>query len=376
MVRLKNTMLRLPPILRPRLTWKYVVCSGLFLYVSYCFLFSSPLLASNLPQYTGPYAVGTIDIESPVEHQRAISGFKRKDTGEPAFPLDTVLFSLYYPATNLRQSKTLHNWIPKPIWVTAEGYLRFGHVNNFVTNGVVTASLWSLAGGITIPAAVDVPLDQPLPALEVQKSHGVESATTADGFPILIFSHGFASSRTDYTHYLGELASRGYVVAAIEHRDGSGPGSVVQKKGLPDKVTFPIRLSDIDDHAELDTATFKQAQLDLREAEVYETLRVLRSINDGEGETVFQQNPRSEGRDLKDWRGSLNVDEVTVGGHSFGATLAVSIAVAELMVMFTDVPRSSRHSNHRPDFPSKAELPLIRTSPCSHYCSDRLTDLA
>jgi platelet-activating factor acetylhydrolase len=320
-------MIRLPPVLRPRLTWKYVLCSGAVLYVAYCFLFSSPLLASNLPQYTGPYAVGTIDVESPVEPRRVISTFKRKDNGEPAFPLDTILVSLYYPATKLRQSRTLHPWIPKPIWVTAEGYLRFGSVDNFVTNGLVTAGLWSLAGGIRIPSAVDVPLETSLSALELQGFDRVEAVeTTADGFPILIFSHGFASSRTDYTHYLGELASRGYVVAAIEHRDGSGPGSIVMKHGRTDRVVFPIKKSDIEDHPDLDTASFKQAQLDMREAEVYETLRMLQSINNGHGDEIFRQNPRGEGRDLKEWRGSLNLDEVTMGGHSFGATLAVSTA--------------------------------------------------
>ena len=152
----KGAMLRVPPILSPRLTVRYLLFSALAIYVFYCFLFASPLLASNLPRYTGPYAVGTIDIEAPCE-QRGISPFKLKGSGDPSLPLDTVLFSLYYPATDLRKSKPRHYWVPKPVSVTAEGYLRFGHVNNFFTNSIVTAGLWSLAGGITIPAAVDVP---------------------------------------------------------------------------------------------------------------------------------------------------------------------------------------------------------------------------
>ena len=79
---------------------------------------------------------------------------------------------------------------------------------------------------------------RPIPKLELQ--YGKEFADAEAGaFPVLIFSHGFASSRTDYTHYLGELASRGYVVAAIEHRDGSGPGSVVRKDESRGQICVP-----------------------------------------------------------------------------------------------------------------------------------------
>ncbi len=316
-------MLRLPPMLRPRLTVRYLFFSSLAIYILYCFLSGSPLLASNLPRYTGPYAVGTIDIEAPCA-QRNINPFRLKGSGGSAFPLDTVLFSLFYPATNHRISKPRHNWVPKPISVTAEGYLRFGHVNNSITNKIVTAGLWSVAGGIRIPAAVDAPIAQLVPALEVQdeKYPDIDRKIT-DGFPVLIFSHGFASSRTDYSHYLAELASRGYIVAAIEHRDGSGPGSIVMREGSDNRVAFPIRLSDLDDHPDLNASSFKQAQLNFRQVEVEETIRVLGLINHGGGDEVYQQSPRNEGQNLNAWTGRLNMNEVTMSGHSFGATLAV-----------------------------------------------------
>lgn len=54
-----------------------------------------------------------------------------------------------------------------------------------------------------------------------------------------------------------------------------------------------------------------------------ETIKVLRHINDGRGHLVFADNPREEGKDLKDWRGRLALNNATIGGHSFGATLAV-----------------------------------------------------
>ena len=320
------TMIRLPPVLRPRLTWRYVLCASAVLYVTYCILGDSPLLASRLPQYTGPYPVGAVDIESPCEQQQ-ISSFKLAETGKAAFQLETVLFTLYYPATTKRsRSKSLHHWIPKPVSITGEGYLRLGGVNNIVTNSIVSGALWGLAGGITIPAKVDVPLtEKKTIALETQDEFKIQMLPeTHQGLPVVVFSHGFASSRTDYTHYLGELASRGYVVAAIEHRDGSGPGSVVMKEGLQN-IAFPIKESHIAPHPDLDTASFKKAQLDFRQLEVQETIRVLREIHEGHGENIFKANSRREGQDLKEWRGRLNMREVTMGGHSFGATLAVSL---------------------------------------------------
>lgn len=317
-------MIRLSPILRPRLTWRYVLAASAALYVTYCFLVDSPLLASRLPQYTGPYPVGAIDIESPCD-SRQTSSFRLKESDQPAFQLETVLFTLYYPATaNPVRGKSRHYWIPKPVSITGEGYLRFGGVNNFISNNIVTGALWGLAGGITIPAQVDVPIAEETIALETQDDFNIQVLPEKhDGFPVLVFSHGFASSRTDYTHYLGELASRGYVVAAIEHRDGSGPGSLVLKEGVQ-RVAFPIKVSHIAPTADLDTASFKKAQLDFRQAEVEETIRVLGAINNGKGESIYKMNSRKEGHDLQQWQGRLNMHDITMAGHSFGATLAVS----------------------------------------------------
>lgn len=140
--------------------------------------------------------------------------------------------------------------MPKPIAVTSEGYARFAHISNFVTNKLFTLGLWTLVGSTTIPASVDVPLLESPPAIQ-SKFHAtlleegrVEGGE--DGFPVIVFSHGMASSRTDYTTYCGELASRGYIVAAIEHRDGSGPGSIIMKHGTYDKPKLHFGLEDLE----------------------------------------------------------------------------------------------------------------------------------
>ena len=149
--------------------------------------------------------------------------------------LDTVLFSLYYPSKDgAKSSKPRHYWISPPIAIAAEGYARFAHISNFFTNKIFTFLLWVLAGGNRIPAEVDVPL-RPYDALSASDGLSVASDGTHAGLPVIVFSHGMASSRTSYSQYCAELASRGYVVAAIEHRDGSGPGTVIMKDGTPNR---------------------------------------------------------------------------------------------------------------------------------------------
>lgn len=207
---------KLPLILQPRFTWRYLLFSFFVLYILYCLVRGSPLLASKLPRYTGPHEVGAIDLEIPLEKSRKISASVFKATGKPAFELETVLFTVYYPAVQgARSTKPNHRWIPPPISLTAEGFAKFAHVNNFLIRPIFNFALWAIAGSIQIPAKVDVPL---LDSLEMQQ------------FPVMVFSHGMASSRTDYTHYCGELASRGHIIAAIEHRDGSSPGTLVMGK--------------------------------------------------------------------------------------------------------------------------------------------------
>ncbi|KAI0385582.1 alpha/beta-hydrolase [Hypomontagnella monticulosa] len=320
---------------RPRsgLAWRYIICSLIAFYLVYCYAFSLPLFAHPLPEYSGPYTVGTVDIETPLASPRVIDTVRFKDTKEDAFKLETVLFTLYYPAPQDATSlKPKHDWIPKPVSATAAGYAKFAHISNPVINKLLTGAITALVGGIKIPAEVDVPLaDLVATVTEVPETRddNAELAKVVhigkNGHPVIVFSHGMASSRTDYTHFAGELASRGYVVAMLEHRDGSCPGSVVMRDSGLEHVKLAFDVPDVESGSgkELSVDEFKRAQLDFREAEIEEAVRVLKLINEGHGEEVYRKNARSEGSDLTNWKGRLNTADMVIAGHSYGATGAM-----------------------------------------------------
>lgn len=305
--------------------WKarYWLLAFAALYILYCWARDMPLLSSNLPHYTGHYDVGTIDLEVPVHPARKYGEAKHTETGEAAFQVDTVLFSLFYPAVKGEVSeRPKHLWVPKPISLQAEGYARFAHINNWLTNNLFTFGLWSLAGSTQVRAEVDVKLHGTAWSSHEVEPHGslpIDDYGLPE-FPVIVFSHGMASSRTSYTQWCGEMASRGYVVAAIEHRDGSGPGSLLMEKDYTKNI-FHFGADQLDPKPE--TPELKEMQLGMRQIEVEETVKVLRRINAGEGLDVYRSSPRREGIGLPEWKHRLNMDRVVISGHSYGATLAL-----------------------------------------------------
>ena len=64
-------------------------------------------------------------------------------------------------------------------------------------------------------------------------------------------------------------------------------------------------------------------QRSFRQAEVEETVRVLKAINNGQGQQIYQNNSRGEGQTLSSWKSRLDFNNLVMGGHSFGATLAL-----------------------------------------------------
>lgn len=75
--------------------------------------------------------------------------------------------------------------------------------------------LFYLSGDVYIPALWQAPL------LEGDEK-----------FPVIVLSHGIGGNRTTYSAYCCELASHGFIVAAVEHRDGTASMTYLLKDNL------------------------------------------------------------------------------------------------------------------------------------------------
>ncbi|XP_071623678.1 platelet-activating factor acetylhydrolase 2, cytoplasmic isoform X6 [Heliangelus exortis] len=103
------------------------------------------------------------------------------------------------------------------------------------------------------------------------------------GYPLIIFSHGLGAFRTLYSSVCLELASWGFVVAALEHRDHSA------------------------------SATYFCTAEDGREEWI-----PYQQVPQGQKEFYFRKK-----------QGSIDLSRVTVMGHSFGGVTAVLALVKE-----------------------------------------------
>ena len=236
----------------------------------------------SLEPYSGPYAVSTTDLELPVPPplgRQFPRPTLKHSQGEPAFKLETVLFTLFYPADETRPgSGHCQPWVQRPIDVTAAGYSRFLGQREDLCRW-----MFKLAGeSLQLPAEADRPLAPPpsppptctAPSSSSSVDRIRAEASERGAFPLIIFSHGMSGQRTTYrcagvlrlsfglrekliirhtrtllsiallqrvcSRWCGDMASHGFIVAALEHRDGSGPISIVRldDKGLERTVDF------------------------------------------------------------------------------------------------------------------------------------------
>ncbi|MFC5861899.1 alpha/beta hydrolase family protein [Acidicapsa dinghuensis] len=239
---------------------RIALISGIVLLGIASIAFSIVLPVFQLPDPTGKYAVGTTTLEltdpSRVEDAGSQAGTKRR-----------VVVQLWYPA----------NPSGKPV----ARYMKLAE----------TFALTSYRSVVPTNSRIDAPI-----------------ATDGAPFPLLLFGGGWRGRRTESTFLTEDLASHGYVVAAIDHpynahRVAFSDGAVVDST-----ITAAIGGS-----FDIAPPAFIQAW----DKELAKWIADERFVLD----TLLAMNDDSKSR----WFHQMNPNEIGAVGHSFGGSAAVGI---------------------------------------------------
>jgi platelet-activating factor acetylhydrolase len=260
-----------------------------------------------LPSYPGQYQVGSIDLEIPLESPKH---FQVLET-----TVETILVRFFYPLEENvigKKKCTPPSWLPQPSMEYAKGYARFLKQPILPTSFVISFATYNT----TIPA--------------VQNAPPFSSSKTP--LPVMIFSHGLGGSRNAYSQWCGSLASYGIFVAAIEHRDGSAPISIVHA-GTEEQYSIPYRrITEYNDN----TKHYRTSQIAQRTFEVSNLVALLRDINSGKSVNVTDEKQAL----LDQFKGILNTQkgQFIMAGHSFGAATTVAACKDKETTIEADYP--------------------------------------
>ncbi|KAJ9646484.1 hypothetical protein H2199_002533 [Coniosporium tulheliwenetii] len=266
----------------------------------------------GFPSYTGPYQVGSVDVEIPVTDLEAPSP-------APDSTIATTAFRVFYPCEPGAHERPVR-WIPNPQRGYVSAYARF------LGAGSAFSELFSSR-------------DQLLPQLLYYISIPVHrnarllpAPTKSARWPVLVFSHGLGGTRNTYSHLAGSLSSHGIVVIAPDHRDGSAPIAYVRATSTSEAREVPYR--NVPHKPSPDTWAQRDEQLKIRLWELGLVHDALLKIDQGAPLKNLDPNTPSNGHFHKGgpfdalslFRNALDIHRpgaITWAGHSFGAATTV-----------------------------------------------------
>uniref|UniRef100_A0AAQ6A9Y2 Platelet-activating factor acetylhydrolase n=1 Tax=Amphiprion ocellaris TaxID=80972 RepID=A0AAQ6A9Y2_AMPOC len=242
-------------------------------------LFTMGNSCSNLgiPPAKGPNAVGCTD-------------FMMDHTAQGSF------FRLYYPCQETEKAE-------KPDWVPCREYFN-GLADFMKINRTLSERIFNhLFGSFKIPAYLDAPF----------KSNGK--------CPVVIFSHGLGAFRTLYSAICAEMASQGFIVASVEHRDQSASATYYFNDSLVKEWMYYRALQ----HGESEFP-LRNKQVKQRADECILALDKLTEINSGRA----VQNALQTKFDWTTLENSMDLCRIAAMGHSFGGATVIEALCKEV----------------------------------------------
>ncbi|TNM95196.1 platelet-activating factor acetylhydrolase isoform X1 [Takifugu flavidus] len=241
----------------------------------------------GIPPGKGPEAVGCTDVM--MDH-----------TAQGSF------FRLYYPCQEPEGAE-------KPDWIPCREYFNgladFMKINRTLSERILNY----LYGSFKIPACLDAPFKQ------------------SGKYPVVIFSHGLGAFRTLYSAICIELASQGFIVASVEHRDKSASATYYfhQKSQLEQaasKQSSPGPESLVKEwlyytpvQQEDNEFSVRNKQVNQRADECILALEKLTQLNSGSP----LQNVLQTKFDMSALENSMDLCRIAIVGHSFGGATVV-----------------------------------------------------
>ncbi|XP_066913527.1 platelet-activating factor acetylhydrolase-like isoform X2 [Clytia hemisphaerica] len=164
---------------------------------------------------------------------------------------------------------------------------------------------------------IDAPL---IPQSKYDKTLGLDDETNKK-FPLVVFSHGLIGFRHIYSTFCSDLASHGYVVASVEHRDGSALPTYFMDPETNKATSLPYMDHPTTENADEEIIQMRNKQVNRRAEEVSKLLDLLHVVNK-EPEIIENLFPSTF--DLKTLKGRLDVEEPLIIGHSFGGATTLN----------------------------------------------------
>ncbi|KAF1914122.1 platelet-activating factor acetylhydrolase, isoform II-domain-containing protein [Ampelomyces quisqualis] len=256
------------------------------------------------PTHTGPYKVGSVDVEIPTSELENPS--IRPTPGD----LPTVAFRVFYPAKEESNERGVR-WIPSPQREYISAYAKFLGANS------AFASVFSLIPQLLY--FISMPVHQNADLLK--------PPTKSKRWPVMMFSHGLGGSRNAYSHICGSLASHGVVVVAPDHRDGSSPLSIHNTPDEKEKLKH-VEYRKIAHQPSTEVYKARDDQLRIRSTEMGLIHDALLKMDKGRKlRNITHDRSWKGGKGLLSmFANVLNVHEpgaISFAGHSFGAATIV-----------------------------------------------------